>query len=108
MYSPENLYQRQSILNAHPTKLVVKMYDLIAKNCYLENKEQVNKLLAELIHHLNFDYDLSSSLFEIYSYCQRLNKDSKFEEIIEVLNPLRITWEEVSQVEIRKQINLSR
>ena len=106
MYSSENLYQRQSILNSHPTQLVVKMYDLIAKNCYLENKEQVNKLLAELIHYLNFDYDLSSSLFEIYSYCQRLSKESKFDEIIEILNPLRITWEEVSQVEMKKQINL--
>lgn len=107
MYSPEKLYQRQTILNANPTKLVVKMYDLIAKNCYLENSEQVNKLLGELINHLNFDYDLSSSLFELYTYCQKLSRESRFDDIIKILDPLRITWEEVAQIETMKQINIA-
>ena len=55
MLSPDKLYQQQSVLNSHPTKLVVKMYDLIAQNCYREDGEKVNALLSELIHYLNFD-----------------------------------------------------
>jgi flagellin-specific chaperone FliS len=97
------IYQQQSILNSHPTKLVVKMYDLIAQNCYRENGDKVNELLSELIHYLNFDYDISASLFEIYRFCQQLARESKFEEIIDVLNPLRETWEEVAQIELKKQ-----
>ena len=103
MLSPDKIYQQQSVLNSHPTKLVVKMYDLIAQNCYREDGEKVNALLSELIHYLNFDYDLSAQLFEIYRFCQQLAKESKFEEVIEVLKPLRETWEEVAQIELKKQ-----
>lgn len=102
MLSYEKTYQRQSVLNSNPTKLVVKMYDLITQNCYLENGKKVNDLLSELIHYLNFDYELSASLFEIYRFCQQLAKESKFEEIVDILVPLRQTWEEVAEIEIKK------
>ena len=102
MLSYEKTYQQQSVLNSNPTKLVVKMYDLITQNCYLENGKKVNALLSELIHYLNFDYDLSAQLFEIYRFCQQLAKESKFDEIVEILITLRQTWEEVAEIEIKK------
>ena len=102
MISAEQSYLKQSVLSLDPIKLVVKMYDLISQSCYREDKDKVIKLLSELIHHLNFEYDISTSLFGIYNYCQNLARESKFEEIQEIIEPLRITWQELAEIEINK------
>ena len=103
MNNPYRAYQHQAVLDSNPTKLVVKLYDFIFQASYQKDEKRVRGLLSELIHNLNFDYELSGSLFQIYRYCQQLARDAKFDEIIDVLNPLRESWEVVAHEHIQRQ-----
>ncbi|MTI86450.1 MAG: flagellar protein FliS [Balneolaceae bacterium] len=96
MQDPQYIYQKQSVMNASPLKLVVKMYDLAIQASYREDGKRVREILSELIQGLNFDYEPSSQLFELYRYCQDLSRKEQFEDIREILEPLRETWEEVA------------
>ena len=96
------VYQRQAIMNASPLKLVVKMYDLLIQATYREEDKKVREILSGLIQGLNFDYEPAGQLFELYRYCQDLSRKQRYEEIREILIPLRDTWEEVSN----KQVNV--
>ena len=96
MQNAQLAYQRQAIMNASPLKLVVKMYDLVIQASYREDDRKVREILSGLIQGLNFDYEPAGQLFEIYRYCQDLSRKSRFDEIREILEPLRDTWEQVS------------
>ncbi|WP_428236519.1 flagellar export chaperone FliS [Gracilimonas sp.] len=96
MRDPQLVYQKQSVMNASPLKLVVKMYDLVIQASYREDQGKVKAILSELIQGLNFDYEPAGQLFELYRYCQDLARKQRFEEIREILEPLRETWEEVA------------
>lgn len=96
MRDPQAIYQKQSIINASPLRLVVKMYDLVIQATYREDETKVRAILSELIQVLNFDYEPAGQLFELYRYCQDLSRKNRFSEIREILEPLRDTWEEVA------------
>lgn len=96
MRNPQLAYQTQSIKSASPLQLVIKMYDLTIQATYKEDEKKVKDLLSALIHGLNFDYEPSEQLFSLYQYCQNLARKQKFEEIREILEPLRSSWEEVA------------
>lgn len=98
MKTPQLVYQQQAVLNASPIMLVVKMYDLAIQATYQENAKRFRDIMSELIHGLNFDYEMSNQLFELYRYCQELSRKSEFENIREILEPLRETWEELAQI----------
>jgi flagellin-specific chaperone FliS len=83
-------------MNASPLKLVVKMYDLAIQATYREDGKRFRDIISELIHGLNFEYEPSGQLFEIYRYCQDLSRKERYDEIREILEPLRDTWEEVA------------
>lgn len=100
MQNAQLAYQRQAILNASPLQLVVKMYDLVIQATYREDDRKVREVLSGLIQGLNFDYEPAGQLFEIYRYCQNLSRKGRFEEIREILEPLRDTWEQVSNKNI--------
>lgn len=102
MQNASLIYQKQAILNASPIKLVVKMYDFLIQASYREDDRKVREILSGLIQGLNFDYEPAGQLFELYRYCQDLSRKQRFEEIREILGPLRDTWEEVS----KKQVNV--
>ncbi len=102
MQNASLIYQRQAIMNASPLKLVVKMYDLLIQASYREDDKKVREILSGLIQGLNFDYEPAGQLFELYRYCQDLSRKHRFEEIREILEPLRNTWDEVSS----KQVNI--
>lgn len=102
MQNASLIYQKQAILNASPLKLVVKMYDLLIQASYREDDRKVREILSGLIQGLNFDYEPAGQLFELYRYCQDLSRKKCFEEIREILSPLRDTWEEVA----KKQTNV--
>lgn len=72
------------------------MYDLAIQATYKQEGKQFRSIISELIAGLNFDYEPSGELFEIYRYCQELSRKEQYEEIREILEPLRETWEEVS------------
>ena len=97
MQNAQLAYQKQAILNASPLKLVVKMYDLVIQASYREQDQRVREILSGLIQGLNFDYEPAGQLFEIYRYCQDLSRKGRYQEIREILEPLRDTWEQVSQ-----------
>lgn len=96
MKDPQLVYQRQAIMNASPLQVVVKMYDLVIQSTYREDGKRVRELLSTLISGLNFDHEPSDQLFALYQYCQRLSRQEKFEEIREILEPLRETWDQVA------------
>lgn len=96
MQNPQLVYQQQSVMDASPLKLVVKMYDLVIQASYREDDKKLRDLLSALIQGLNFDYEPAGQLFEIYRYCQDLSRKGRFSEIREILEPLRDTWDEVA------------
>jgi len=103
MNNPYRAYQHQAVLDSNPTKLVVKLYDFIFTAAYQKDEKKIRSLLSELIQNLNFDYEISASLFELYRYCQQLARESRFDEIIEILEPLRESWETVAYEHIQRQ-----
>ena len=96
MRNPQLVYQQQSVKNASPLQLVVKMYDLVLQATYREDEKRVREILSTLITGLNFEYEPAGQLFSLYNYCQGLSRKGEFEEIREVLEPLRDAWQEVA------------
>lgn len=96
MENPQLAYQKQSVLNAPPLKLVVKLYDLAIQASYREDKQKMREILSTLIKGLNFDHEPAAQLFELYRYCQDLARKGNYEEFREILEPIRDTWEEVA------------
>lgn len=94
MQNPQEVYQRQAVLNASPLKLVVKLYDLALQASYRRDGKRLKEILSTLIESLNFDYEPAGQLFELYRYCQDLARRESFEEVREILEPLRDAWEE--------------
>ncbi|HLR76591.1 MAG TPA: flagellar export chaperone FliS [Balneolaceae bacterium] len=92
MKNPQQEYQKQAIKNASPTELVTKLYDFAIRACYNEEKEQLQQVLGALIQSLNFDYEISETLYSLYEYCQRQAEKGEFEEIRELLEPVREAW----------------
>ncbi len=103
MRNPQLVYQQQSVKNASPLQLVVKMYDLIIQATYREDDKRVRELLSTLISGLNFDHEPADQLFSLYKYCQELSRKGGYEEIREILEPLRDTWDEVAN---RTSVNM--
>jgi len=93
MQNPQQVYQRQTVLNASPLQLVVKLYDLVLQATYREDEERVKEVLSTLIESLNFDYEPADELFQLYKYCQDLARKQEYEEIREILEPLRDAWD---------------
>ncbi len=96
MKNPHLVYQRQAVKDASPLQLVVKMYDLIIQASYREDGQRVRELLSTLISGLNFDHEPADQLFSLYQYCQGLSRKEDFEEIRELLVPLRDAWEQLA------------
>lgn len=96
MRNPQLVYQQQSVKNASPLQLVVKMYDLVIQATYREDEKKVRDILSTLITGLNFEYEPADQLFSLYRYCQGLARKGEFSEIRDVLEPLRDTWQEAA------------
>lgn len=87
-------YQEQAIKNASPTELITKLYDFAIQACYKKDVERLHGSLQILIDSLNHDFEISASLYNLYEYCQRQARDNKFEEVRELLEPVRETWKD--------------
>lgn len=94
MHNPHLKYQQQAVAEATPVKLVIKLYDLAIQATYREDDKQLREILTSLMSSLNFDYALSDQLFALYKYCQDISRKGNFEEIREILEPIRDAWEE--------------
>src|SRR5690625_4932319 len=96
MRDPQKVYQQQAIANSSPIQRVVKLYDLLLQATGMEDGEKVKAILSALTTGLNFDHEPADQLFSLYRNCQDLARKEQFEEIREVLEPLRDTWSEVA------------
>lgn len=106
MQNPQQKYQQQQIMSASPLQLVVKLYDLLLQATYRKDQQRVKEVLSTLTESLNFDYDPADELFQLYQYCQDLAREEKYEEIREILEPLRDAWEQAANgnTELDEQI----
>ncbi len=105
MRDPQLQYQRQSVMNASPVKLVVKLYDLAIQATWREDDNKVREILSTLIKGLNFDHEPAEQLYNIYRYCQDISREGRFEEIREVLEPIREAWENSATEAIVRNAN---
>ena len=96
MQNPQQVYQRQAIMNPSPLQLVVKLYDLLLQATYRKDQKRVREVLSTLIESLNFDHEPAEELFRLYQYCQDLARDEEYEEIREILEPLRDAWQQAA------------
>jgi flagellin-specific chaperone FliS len=96
MQSAINTYRKQAVLNASPVALVSLLYDEAIACTWRKDREKLLAILSQLIRGLNFDYELAGDLFGLYSYCQQQVRREKFEEVRELLEPIREAWREVA------------
>jgi flagellin-specific chaperone FliS len=85
-------YQEQAIKNASPTELITKLYDFAIQACHSKDEERLQDVLQTLVKSLNFDFEVSASLYNLYEYCQRQAQEEQFDEVSGLLAPLRETW----------------
>ncbi len=86
-------YQVNSILNASPTELILKLYDLAIVSIKRGEIQKANLVLTELIAALNFDYkDVALGLFRLYRFCQECLYKGRTQEPLDILTELRETW----------------
>lgn len=97
MQNPQQVYQRQAIMNASSLQLVVKLYDLLLQATYRKDQKRVREVLNTLTESLNFDYEPAEELFQLYQYCQDLARKENYEEIREILEPLRDAWNKAAK-----------
>jgi flagellin-specific chaperone FliS len=88
-----NAYLENQILNAKPEELILKIYDFILLHMKKQNYKKANAGLIELIASLNFDYqEQALGFFRLYTYCQQLIRQEKWDEAIHIIRELRDTW----------------
>lgn len=98
-------YQRQAITQASPEELVSKLYDMAIQACYKQDPGRAKEILDALIKSLNFEYEISSTLYELYSYCKTILDDQKFKEVRSLLEPIREAWNDGV---VKKKMNVNR
>lgn len=111
-----NQYREQSVLTAGPGELVLMLYDgclkqirlarlAINENMTAERNNSLQKaqeIVSELINTLDFEYELSDSLYALYDYflnelitANVENNTNRLDSIESLLVELRDTWEQM-------------
>jgi flagellin-specific chaperone FliS len=79
-----------------PELLILNLYDLGIQFCATRQKENVRKVLVELINALNFDYaDLAASFYNLYQFALNQVEADNFDEALEIFQGLRSAWEQL-------------
>jgi flagellar protein FliS len=125
-YTKANLkdeYLKQSVFTASPAELIVMLFDACIKNLKLADMllhedgrvgdaglrlTRAQEIIGELIASLNGDVPLSHQLLPIYQFLlssireMNLKKDlSQLPGILEILESMRETWEQVAKTAAR-------
>jgi flagellar protein FliS len=111
-----NQYRDQSVLTAGPGELVLMLYEgclkqvrlarLAIEEKLLEQKNsslmKAQSIVSELMATLNFDYEISDSLYALYDYflneliTANIDLDTKrLDNVENMLGELRDTWEQM-------------
>lgn len=92
-------YNQSSILNASPSELILKLYDLGIVSIRKGDFQKSNRVLTELIAALNFEYqDEALGLFKLYRYCQECLFKKNSAEPLQILQELRNSWAEAFEL----------
>jgi len=95
-----DLYHQNSILNASPEELILKVYDLTIVSIHKRDIKKANLAISELIAALDFEYhDEAMGLFKLYRYCQDCIYKSQYDEAYSIIQDLRNTWAEAFSLE---------
>ena len=88
-----NQYRQNEILNASPTELILKLYDLAIVSIKKNDIAKANQVITELISALNFEYqEVALGFFRLYRYCQQNLNQGNTQEPLMILQQLRDTW----------------
>ena len=91
-----NAYLANEILDASPQKLLIKIYDFAIAQCKNKNIEKTNKALMTLQTALRFDdensVEISTSLRNLYEFCQDKMRHREYDIVEKILSELRETW----------------
>ncbi len=92
-------YHQNSILNATPSELILKLYDLAIISIRKKDFHKAGLVLTELIAALNFEYQEEAlGLFKLYRYCQDCLYKGETQMPLQILVELRDTWAEAFEL----------
>ncbi|NHM29956.1 flagellar export chaperone FliS [Neobacillus terrae] len=121
--NPYQTYQENSVYTAKPAELTLMLYNgclkfiALAKNAIekrnIEEKHtnitKTQKIITELIITLNYDYEISKEMKQLYEYMNRRlvegnikNDSSILNEVEDLVREFRDTWKEAMQIAKRK------
>lgn len=89
-------YIEEEVKNASPAKLILMIYDLVIASLKKGDTSKARAGIRELIDSLDFEKGgaLAMNLLSLYEYALRKIHEGNLDEAIEVIKPLRDTWEE--------------
>jgi len=93
------IYRTQQINNASPLDLLIMAYDAALIGCNNQNLDRTTRALNELKNALDFSYDaeIALGLHRLYTWCQDLARDNRYDEAARILRELRDAWLQVKQ-----------
>lgn len=89
-------YQRQAIMNASPALLIGKLFDFAIISTHKKELAKLDRILAELIRILDTNNKTAVAMFELFHYCRELTHKKEFDQVRELIEPIRDSWYEVS------------
>lgn len=94
-------YLEQEVLSWSKEKVILKMYDLFILSAKKQDIRKMNRVLAELMGSLNFDYEETATrLYRLYEYVQRLVFQKRFDDAIFIIQELRNSWNQAFKIEV--------
>ncbi len=97
-YIPQ--YVEQEVLSWSKEKVILKMYDLFIVSAKKQDISKMNRVLAELMAALNFEFeDTATRLYRLYEYVQRLVFQKRFQDAINIIQELRNAWNQAFEIE---------
>ncbi|MFN3306721.1 MAG: flagellar protein FliS [Candidatus Kapaibacteriota bacterium] len=93
-------YVEQEVLSWSKEKVILKMYDLFIISAKKKDVRKMNRVLAELMASLNFDYEETATrLYRLYEYIQRLVFQKRYDDAIFIIQELRNAWNQAFEIE---------
>lgn len=122
--NPSQIYQQNAVQTATPERLLVMLFDgairfmNLAKS-HSEKKEldkahnnliKAQAIFSELMATLDMRYEIANQLLPLYEFCNRRLVDANLtktivpiDEVLELTQDLKQTWEEAAQIVKKSQ-----
>ncbi len=125
---PKDVYLKQGIMTASPIELIIMLYDGCRKNLMQAERAvarndnaaahkhfiKAQDIISELVNSLDMRYEISEQLLDLYEFMlvqiADMNVSKKIEAmppVLEMLETLRGTWQEIADKQQRGALSLS-